>query len=139
METQEIESLLHQTAEEIRKYTASQVEAWQAIPYWTLESEGRSGWADHWGLPYKYGLLGVDKEWPHQLFVELSTGRLVCSMRDEVVDASDELVVATYARSTHVASLFDASARLAERVDRATNGKDDGVSTRRITTPSEPS
>lgn len=121
MGIQEIDALIKQAANEIRKYVAGQKTTWQRIPYWTLESEGRGGWQDNWGLPYRYGVFGLDIQWPHQLFVELSTGRLVCNDPSGVYDAPDDLIVTTY---TSVGSLFDAKTLYDERVDRASNGRD---------------
>lgn len=121
MGTEQIQLHITNAAEAIREFVASQRDSWRLIPYWTLESEGRGGWNDNWGLPYKYGLLGIDKLWPHQLFVELSTGRLVCNGTDEVIDASDGLVVSTY---TNSADLFTAVDHLEQRVNKTANGRD---------------
>ena len=109
MNTTEIQELLHQAAEKIRAGVLAQVDTWRLIPYWTLESEGRSGWNSNHGLPYQYGLLGLDDKWPHRLFVELSSGRLITSKCD---DASDSAVVKAFLDSRE---LFDATARLDAR------------------------
>lgn len=121
MNTEKIEKLLHEAAEEIRRYAAAQVEAWRTVPYWTIESEGRGGWNGNWGLPYKYGLLGVDPGWPHYVFVELSSGRLIRQNGEELVDASDDEVIGAFNKSP---GRFNAMAVVAERIQRATDGRD---------------
>ena len=121
MNTDRIDELLKGAADEIRNYVASQVEAWRTVPYWALESEGRGGWIDGWRLPYRYGLIGANSEWPHNLFIELCSGRLVYSCRDEVLDASDKSVLRAYLASP---VKFDASKVVTRMVEMATNGQD---------------
>jgi hypothetical protein len=120
MEIPKALQLIHESAEEIRKAVATRVQAWQALPYWTLESEGRGGWSENHGLPYRYGIFGLDMNWPHQIFVECATGRLVSIKSNAVVDASDEQVISAYTSSP---GRFDAVKQLAECIDLATNGK----------------
>ena len=121
MDAKKATKLLHEAAEEIRRITALQVEAWQTVPYWTLESEGRGGWADGWGIPYKYGLVPADGGWPHRLFVEAATGRLVQSMRDSISDAPDDAILTAFINSPLG---FDASYAVSSRMQRATDGND---------------
>lgn len=121
MTTSTTNKLMHETAEELRRSVASRAQVWQMIPFWTLESEGRGGWSDNWGLPYRYGILGVDTNWPHRVFVECATGRLVSHRNGELVVAPDEQILAAYTLSPE---MFEAVDQLALRIDRATNGKD---------------
>jgi len=121
MGTREINTLLEQTANAIREYTADQVEVWQAIPYWTLESDGRGGWSDNRDIPYRYGLIGVGSQWPYQVFVELWSGRLVQIRDNEIQVAPDQRIITNYIES---ASRFDALAQVIAMMDQATNGED---------------
>ncbi len=119
MNTDKIEGLLHETAEGIREYVISQLEAWRTIPYWTLESEGRGGWLDHAHIAYTHGLLGVGSGWPYSVFVELCSGRLVgYTASDEV---TDKAVISSYLLSP---SSFDASFVLSLLVKRATKSNE---------------
>ncbi len=117
MNTDKIDELLHAAAEEIKSQVVAQVEAWRQVPYWTLEAEGRGGWLDHAHIAYTHGLLGIGC-WPHTVFVELSSGKLVGYTGGEI---ADKAIVEAYFMSP---SCFDASYRLSCLVARATNGKD---------------
>jgi hypothetical protein len=121
MEIPKALQLMHETAEEIRNEVATRVQAWQALPYWTLESEGRGGWDSNHSLPYTNGLFGVSSSWPHRVFVECATGILVVNGGANVEKASDEDVITAYASSPE---RFDVVKQLAYCIDLATNGKD---------------
>lgn len=121
MNTDKINTRLHELAESIREYVVTQIETWQKVPYWSLEAEGRGGWLDNAHIPYTHGLHRIYPSWPPRTWVELATGRIVCQEGDVLIDAPDSMVVEAYIQA---ANELDASEVLKSRVDRATNGND---------------
>ncbi len=117
MSTRQINSTLSDATAEIRSQVKTQVQVWQQIPHWTLEAQGRRGWNDNANLTYRYGLLGIDNAWPHRLFVELSTGRLLVNKTSRLEEAPDNLVLEIYARNSES---FDAQHHLLPLVKTAT-------------------
>jgi hypothetical protein len=121
MNTTKVEELLREAADELRKYVSAQVEAWQQIPHWALESSGRTGWSDGASIPYQYGLLGLDTNWPHRVFVDLGSGCMVSSTGDELIDATDKDILDAFLSAP---SNFEAAQIMSTMIERATNGND---------------
>lgn len=118
MQSPVVSQLLHQAAEEIRKQTKTDAILWNTVPYWALEANGTLGWSEAYGLTYSNGLYRLGKGWPARVYVECSTGRLVVSDHDSILEASDDDVIRTYIESPELFDVVALLVKLKEIVKR---------------------
>lgn len=64
----------------IRELSKSQKDAWQQVPFWALQADGRTGFSDQYSRAYRQGYWAVETtvhKGSYSVYVDLETGELV--------------------------------------------------------------
>lgn len=84
MTIQQLQRMQHELAEAVREYSRSQVELWRQLPWFVLQSQGRTGWGP--GHEYSVGvriLPSLDAHGYHIGCVDLETGELIYTPKNQ--------------------------------------------------------